>query len=80
VNAADQERICELRTQKVNLANEIAKLQKKNEQSRIILIDEQNIRMKQRILDKIDKFSQTIAAKKKLMATVDAELAKYGTV
>jgi hypothetical protein len=79
-NDAEQAKIRELRTQKVNIANEIAQLQRKNEQSRIILKDEQNLKMKKRIADKINKFTQLIASKKKLMSNLDAELAKYGTV
>jgi len=76
----DDKRVRELRTQKVNIAMEIAQLQKKNEQNRIILTDEPNLRAKQRIAAKIAKFNEAINSKKQKMAELDAELAKFGVV
>jgi len=64
----DDKRVRELRTQKVNIAMEIAQLQKKNEQNRIILTDEPNLRAKQRIAAKIAKFNEAINSKKQKMA------------
>jgi len=76
----DDKRVRELRTQKVNIAMEIAQLQKKNEQNRIIFTDEPNLRAKQRIAAKIAKFNEAINSKKQKMAELDAELAKFGVV
>jgi len=77
IPAPDASVIRALRCKKVDIANEINKLNNQTEASRMANNLESNPIMKARLTDRIEKFKEQINQKKQEMALVDAELAQY---